>query len=107
VALKSFTCSNGHAWDALTGDIVADPDLLACPSCGGTPLPAPVAGLLRRERTEHDYHPLELEEHREAQAHYSSPEFGARVLSGEVTLRENGPAFLRPTCHESLQKRIY
>lgn len=105
--LIDLICSCGHRYEGLLSFSTVDPDLDRCPACGGAPQRAPAVGVFHREREAADFEAPELEEHLEAKAHYESNEVSRRILSGEITLRERGPKFLRPVCPEHLKTKWF
>ena len=105
--LVDLICPCGNRYEAIKSFSTLDPDLEKCPACGGVPSRAPSAGRFVRERGADEFGALELEEHLEAKAFYESEAVAAKVLSGEIGLRERGPKWLRPVCPESLRRRFF
>lgn len=105
--LIDLVCSCGHRYEALKSFSTLDPDLERCPNCGGAPERAPAVGHFRREISVSDLPAMEIEEHLEAKRYYESEEVSRKVLSGEISLKERGPKFLRPVCPEGLRTRFF
>lgn len=105
--LLTLLCPCGHTYEALRSFSTRDPDLDRCPKCGGQPSPMPAGASFLRDKQPEEFTANELAEHLEAKAYYESPEIAAKILSGEITLKEKGPKWLRPQCPETLRKRYY
>src|SRR5205807_3373327 len=100
-------CPCGNRYEAIQSFSTLDPSLEACPKCGAKPQRVPVAGILMREREPADFSREELHEHWDAKAYYESPEIARKILSGEISLKEKGPKWLRPQCPEEFRRKVF
>ena len=84
------------------------PDKDECPHCASTAFEAVIGGFRHKDPDDiSGIDPLEIEEIREAKAHYESDEFSRAILDGSAKIHERGPKCLRPKCPEHLLKKYY
>jgi len=107
VPILDLICRCGHRYEAIRSFSTHDPTLHKCPKCGAKPQRAPSAALYIKEKQPEDFGREELQEHLEAKAYYESPEIARKILSGEITLREKGPKWLRPECPEEFRRKQF
>lgn len=106
--LKCRQC--GHSYEALKSWSTADPSLSACPQCGSGDLETLPSGCGairgdRRDLRMEDIDPLEAEMHLENRRYIEAN--SEKVLSGELSIKEQGPEWSRPRLPDHLKRKYY